>query len=101
MNNQELKHQAERVATYKRLCEIEAEVLTALRAIESTSDGPFTGSTSKVQPVLGFTIRFPGDIEVDVAFPTLRGLKGYVISQALRPVLNEILDRIWEEKEKL
>jgi hypothetical protein len=101
MNNQELKHQAERVETYRRLCEVEKEVIVALEAIKSDNEGPFTANFSRVKPVTGFSIHFSSDISVNVAFPHFRGLKGWAVSRAISYILQENLDRILKEKEEL
>ena len=101
MNDRERIQQAERVKKFDALCEAEAEVQAAIDTIKSDSTGPFTMNASRVQSIDGITITFASGEVVSFAFEKIRGLHGWAVSNALSPLLTELRERIWKEKEKI
>ena len=101
MNNQERNLQTKKLQEFDRLSALENEIQLAIELLKDDAAGPFTGNFSRVKPVVGITIEFPDDVTVDVRFPALRGLSGWKVSSALTPLLLELRDQIWKDKEKL
>lgn len=104
MNEHERKLQQQRIDKFEALVRVEHEVLTAIKQLEPDSDGAFTGNASRIKPVVGITIHLAtteGERVVELKFTHLRALSGWRVSNALTPLLVEVRDQIWREKEKI